>query len=113
MRDMVDLCRGWNEAQIVSALRASNETQRAMLRYMADHPGCTIFDICEALGLAYNQARGQLAAFTRNVTRPMGVIDPASGRDSWPLVIRPAASNASASTYHVPAAVAEIMRRET
>jgi hypothetical protein len=110
---MTDLCRGWTERDVVAAVRASNDTQGAMLRHMADHPGCTIFAIADELGLTYPQARAQLAAFTRTVTRPMGVLDPATGRDSWPFVIEAPKSGRGASTYHMPNSVAAIVRRET
>src|SRR5687768_11466810 len=111
-----DLCRGWTEEQVIEALQSSTPLARKILRSMAQNPGITAEEIARDIGAAgMTTVAGSLSSWYQNVTRPLGVKDPATGKDSWPFLIKPSLKERSNTPwrYFMPQEVAAIVLRHT
>jgi hypothetical protein len=110
-----DLCRGWTEADIVHAIVHATEFQRAILRSIAENFGTDVIQIARDIGAKNHRAvAGGLGTWYSNTTRPMGIKDPATGADSWPMhVPRVTRNGQSLWRYEMPPAVARVVLAHT
>ncbi|MEK6272845.1 MAG: hypothetical protein AABM42_09380 [Actinomycetota bacterium] len=104
-----DLCRGWTESDIRTAIANASDRQRAVLAEIANHPLTTTAEIAERLGWGrHENVRATLGAFART-TNAMGVVD-AEGELSWPFVIERPATGSTFWRYFMPDEAAEVVR---
>jgi len=82
------LCRGWTEADIVESIEHATDFQRSILRSIANNYGTDVIQIAQDIGAKNHLAvSGGLGSWYRNTTGPMGIKDPADGKDSWPMYV--------------------------
>jgi hypothetical protein len=110
-----DLCRGWTEADIIESIVHATEFQRSILRSIAQNYGTDVIKITQDIGAKNDRAvSGGLGTWYQNTTRPMGIKDPATGSDSWPMhVPRITRNGKTLWRYEMPPAVARIVLAHT
>jgi hypothetical protein len=115
MASSKSLCRGWTEADIVQAVGQATEFRRSILRSIAQNYGTDVIRIAQDIGAKnYLAVSGGLSSWYQNTTRPMGIKDPATGEDSWPMhVPRVTQNGRSMWRYEMPSAVAKVVLAHT
>jgi hypothetical protein len=103
------LCRGWTTSNVREAMTRASEPQLEVLATIARHPNITTAEIAEELGLeSYRNVRALLARFS-SATAPIGVLDPKTGKPSWPFEHRKPAAGSNFERYYMPPEVAEVV----
>jgi hypothetical protein len=110
-----DLCRGWTEADIVQSIVHATWFQRSILRSIAQNFGTDVIQIAHDIGAKNDRAvSGGLGTWYQNTTRPMGIKDPATGKDSWPMYVPRVTRNGKTLwRYEMPPAVAQVVLAHT
>lgn len=110
-----DLCRGWTEADIVESIVRASDFQRSILRSIAQNFGTDVIKIAQDIGAKNGHAvSGGLSRWYQDTTRPMGIKDPADGKDSWPMQVPKVTLNGETLyRYEMPPAVASIVLAHT
>ena len=103
-----DLCRGWSEMDLVRAWCGSTELQRAVLAYIAEHPGSSLSDIASGLDRSERSVQAALATWSRFITGRLGITD-SEGRPSVPWR-REWNSDKGSFVYRSPPRAAQVMR---
>jgi hypothetical protein len=80
-----NLCRGWTASKIRQAVLDASERQQSLLAQIAANPGITSKEIADNLDLLSPRSVGSTMAAWSRVTKPLGVVDPADGKPSWPM----------------------------
>ena len=102
------LCRGWTADAIRDAVLAATDAQRDVLAAIASNPGISSNEIAQRLALKSARSVGStMGAWSRMVTSPMGVTDPATGTASWPIEFP--GKKDGYETYLMPPPVAEVV----
>ncbi|MEJ7786107.1 MAG: hypothetical protein WKF96_14980 [Solirubrobacteraceae bacterium] len=103
-----NLCRGWSAEAIRRAILAATDAQRDVLATIAQTPGISTVEIAQELGLKSARSVGAtMAAWSRMVTSPMGIVDPVTGSASWPIHFP--GKKGGYETYLMPPAVADVV----
>jgi hypothetical protein len=111
-----NLCRGWTSADVAKAVRQATPLARQILRAIAQNPGVSAEEIAAEIGASGMTAvAGSLSSWYQNVTRPLGIRDPATGKYSWPFDIDNPYPGTPGRNYRyvMPPSVAEIVLAET
>jgi hypothetical protein len=104
-----DLCRGWTARDVGAAIDLATEEQWSILLVMAENHGIDIQGVAVLLGYPkWQNIAGRMAHFAK-VTDPLGILDPADGKPSWPLEHGGPTAESGFSRYLMPRAVARIV----
>jgi hypothetical protein len=110
MSDSRNLCRGWTAQDIRAAIADASEKQRAVLVQIAENPMTTTEEIADELGWASHlNVRAVLSQFSQTTGR-LHVIDPRTGKESWPFEIHEPAPGTAFWRYFMPPAAAAVVR---
>jgi DNA-binding CsgD family transcriptional regulator len=83
----VVLCRGWTRGKIREAVMLASPAQRDVLQQIALNAPITATEVAELLGRSLESVRAGMSAWSR-LTKTLGVVDPSTGRPSWPWTYR-------------------------